>query len=188
MLVGVSLSYRKHGPDMTHVKKTAVPDGALPAKYLRLGGYHTDCFETKVEGDISLARFVEAFYTGALFKCERLILKLAAARPSTDANARAIACGETTRFAAWDMEERTDTQMILCDMNKATRSWFMVEPSTESSTWLRFGSVVSPKPGTTELPTLIRPLMPLHEVYSILLLKGAVRRLPKINVELASDE
>lgn len=161
---------------MTLVIKTNLPQGALHAKYLASDGYHTDCFETEVEGDISLAQFIEAFYTGRLFKLERLILRYTIRRPSTDTQAREIAQGLITQFAAWDLEDRTETQAILVDLRQATRSWFMIEP-LERGTRLRFGSVVAPVAGTKDLPKLLRPLMRFHELYSKLLIKGAVKRL-----------
>lgn len=108
---------------MTLVIKTNLPKGALHAKYSAEDGYHTDCFETEVDGTVTLPEFVEAFYTGTLFKCERVILKFSVKRPSTDAQARQIARGKITQFAAWDMEERTEAQLIMCDMGQSTRSW-----------------------------------------------------------------
>ena len=162
--------------------KTDPPQGALHTKFDPQDGYHIDCYEVEVDGPIPLPQFVEAFYTGWLFKCERLILKYSVKRPSTDADARAIAHAQTTRFAAWDVVERTDTQLLMRDMAGATYSWFMVEPLATGSTRLRFGSVVAPKPGTTDLPRLLKPLMRFHDLYSKLLLKGAVKRLAKIKV------
>ncbi len=157
--------------------KTTLPQGALHATYADLPGHHTDCYETEVEGAVTLPQYVEAFYTGRLFKCERVILKYTGKRPSTDAQARAIAQGDATSFAAWDMEHRTDTQLLMNDLTGSTKSWFMVEPLDGDSTRLRFGSVVTPNPETGELPRLVKPLMRFHDLYSKLLLKGAVRRL-----------
>ncbi|WP_299302731.1 hypothetical protein [uncultured Litoreibacter sp.] len=162
---------------MTLIIKTTLPSGALHAKYSDLPGHHADCYETEVEGPVTLPQFVEAFYTGSLFKCERVILKYTVKRPSTDADARAIALGTATNFAAWDMEARNDTQLLMNDMTGATKSWFMVEPLAGGSTRLRFGSVVTPNPDTGQLPRLVKPLMRFHDLYSKLLLKGAVRRL-----------
>ncbi|MEM9583216.1 MAG: hypothetical protein AAGA08_08880 [Pseudomonadota bacterium] len=162
---------------MTLVIKTTLPVGALHAKHSVSDGYHMDCFETEIDGDVSLTRFVEAFYMGRLFKIERVILRHTIKRPSTDDQARQIATGEIAQFAAWDMEERTETQLLMRDLKGATKSWFMVEPLPGGSTRLRFGSVVCPKPGTADLPRLVKPLMRFHELYSKLLLKGAVARL-----------
>ena len=157
--------------------KTTLPSGALPEKYAGLPGHHTDCYETEVEGAVTLPQFVEAFYTGALFRVERMILKYTVKRPSTDADVHAIAHGQASRFAAWDIEARTDTQLLMNDLTGSTKSWFMVEPLDGGSTRLRFGSVVTPNPDTGQLPRLVKPLMRFHDLYSKLLLKGAVRRL-----------
>ena len=162
---------------MTLVIKTILPEGALHAKHDASQGFHTDCFETEFDAEVTLSQFVEAFYTGRLFKCERAILRYTIKRPSTDAQAHEIAQGTITKFAAWDTEDRTETQLLMCDLSQSTKSWFMVEPLSGGSTRLRFGSVACPKPGTTELPALVKPLMRFHELYSKLLIKGAVKRL-----------
>lgn len=123
------------------IREPDLPADALSARYRSEDGHYTDCFATDVQGEVSLAEFVEAFYTARLFRCERVILKYFAKRPSTDAEARAVAQGTAKSFAAWTVEDRTDTQLLMCDMHEATRSWFKVEPAG-GSTRLFFGSAV----------------------------------------------
>ncbi len=165
---------------MTLIIKTALPNGALHSKHKASDGYYTDCFETEVDRDVSLSQFVEAFYTSRLFKCERFILKYTIKRQSTDSEAKQIAYGTRTYFAAWMMEDRTETQLLMCDISATTKSWFMVEPLSGGSTRLRFGSVVCPKTGQKELPPLVKPLLRFHDLYSKMLLKGAVRRIDQL--------
>jgi hypothetical protein len=69
-----------------------LPPGALLAKYVREGAY-ADCYVTDIAGAVSHAQYVEAFYTTAVFKLERLILKWAVSKPSTDGEARQLAAG-----------------------------------------------------------------------------------------------
>ncbi|MEQ1819867.1 MAG: hypothetical protein ABL871_14790, partial [Terricaulis sp.] len=64
-----------------------LPDGALLQRYVAKGAY-TDCFATDVAASVSLAAFVEAFYTSAAFKCERFVLTSVVAKPSSDDDAR----------------------------------------------------------------------------------------------------
>jgi hypothetical protein len=65
----------------------ALPEQALLAKYARDGAY-TDCYAAEIAWPVSLAEYVEAFYTGAVFKLERLMLGWFISRPSTDAQAK----------------------------------------------------------------------------------------------------
>lgn len=58
---------------MSIIQACTLPEHALLIKYAR-GGSYTDCYAVEVAGSVSQAEFVEAFYTGALFKLERLLL------------------------------------------------------------------------------------------------------------------
>ena len=55
------------------IRKENLPPDALLQKYVASGDY-TDCFVTDIDHPTSLAAFIEAFYTTAVFKAERLIL------------------------------------------------------------------------------------------------------------------
>ena len=58
---------------MSCIRRCELPQGALLAKYLR-GGTYADCYVTEVARPVSHAEYVEAFYTTAVFKVERLLL------------------------------------------------------------------------------------------------------------------
>ena len=124
----------------------------------------------------SLEEFVYAFYTAALFRCERLILKLIG-RGSSDADALRLVQNDSERFAAWTVEDRTQDQLLMCDFRSRTRSWFMVRNHDQIST-LYFGSAVI-APDNTDPRSSYRILLELHRTYSRLLLRGAVRRLSR---------
>ena len=161
------------------VAEATLPEEALLQRYATPPSY-TDCFTTTVPSNVALPRFVEAFYTSPLFRCERIVLGAFAGRPSTDNGAKAVAEGRTDQFAAWDVEERTETQLLMCDMAAATRSWFMVRPAA-NTTELFFGSAVTPKEGK-ELGRVVRAFMPVHVLYSKLLLSGARKRLLSLDI------
>ena len=149
------------------VRAESLPSDALLARYAGNSKNYTDCFVKDVAETVSLTDFMAAFYTTPLFKAERLVLKIALRKPSTDADARAVAAGKVDAFAAWTVEDRTNTEALLCDIGGGTRSWFKVEP-IEGGTRLYFGSAVTPGTGL-----LVRALTPLHKVYSRFLLSGA---------------
>ena len=157
----------------------ALPDTALLQR-LRDGGAYTDAYAVDVAEVVAHARFVEAFYTTWVFRLERAVLAVAMARPSTDAQARALARGERDDFAAWRVEARSDGQVLLRDVRGRTCSWLMCEP-VAGGTRLYFGSAVvpvrDPRSGRPALGPGSAALLGFHRVYSHVLLWAAVVRL-----------
>lgn len=169
-----------------------IPDNALHAYYAASGG-HADCYAAVIprrardkRGGVSLADFVLAFYTSPLFRLERWILALVLGKTSTDAEAKAVAVGEapfdrpgakgrdTARFAAWTVEARSESQLVMCDYQGRTRSWFMVQPGEPTRVY--FGTAIAAGRGG-RTPFAFRLLMPVHRLYSRALLWSAVRGL-----------
>jgi hypothetical protein len=167
---------------MSAIQPCNLPAGALLCRYEAAGAY-TDCYATDVERRVSIAQFVEAFYTTAIFKAERLVLRLLIARPSSDAEARQLALGERDTFAAWSVEARASDQLLLADLRGRTRSWLMVTASgnrARESTRLFFGSAVVPANGAgagRKSAGNSSPLLALHKLYSRILLQAARSRL-----------
>jgi hypothetical protein len=172
------------------VQPCALPEGALLAKYAR-GGAYTDCYAVELARPASHAEYVEAFYTGGLFKLERLLIAWFASRPSTDRQARELASGAVASFAAWRVEERSDDQLLLCDFGGRTRSWLMVAPAgigDSASTRLYFGSAVVPatdRSGRATLGFTFKALLGFHKLYSRALLSAAHLRLMRGAMEHA---
>jgi len=162
------------------VNACALPEQALLIRYARSGAY-TDCYATDVPRPVSHAEYVEAFYTGAVFKLERLLLAWFAARPSTDAQARDLASGALSSFAAWRVEERNASQLLMRDFSGRTRSWLMVEPLGAGATRLYFGSAVVPArdqaTGRASMGVAFKALLGFHKLYSRVLLRGAVAQI-----------
>ena len=168
---------------MTSIQACKLPDDALLLRYLNAGAY-TDCYVVEIARAISLAEYVEAFYTTAVFKLERLLLSWFLARPSTDAQARELASGKRASFAAWSVEAREVNQVLLCDFQGRTRSWLMRAPaSNDQTTRLFFGSAVVPildsRSGEARMGAAFRALLGFHKLYSRVLLRAAVTRLGK---------
>jgi hypothetical protein len=168
---------------MLGIDPCPVPAASLLHAYLREGA-HADCYVAGIERQVSHARYVEAFYTTALFKLERLILKWAAAKPSTDAEAKQLGDGTMDSFAAWRVEGRREDELLLCDFSGRTRSWLKTVPTSAGGrpgTRLYFGSAVVPrrneKTGRGSLGFTFRALMPFHKFYSRALLHAAQVRL-----------
>jgi hypothetical protein len=148
------------------VRAETMPKNALLQRYAQDPLNYTDCYVKDVAGTIGLSEFMVAFYTTRLFRAERFVLKIAARKPSADADARAVADGNANTFAIWTVEDRTHDQALLCDMAGHTRSWFMVK-AIPDGTRLYFGSAVTPN------GLLAKVLTPLHRLYSRGLLGGA---------------
>ena len=159
------------------VAEAALPSGALLGRHVSATSY-TDCFIVTVPGQISQAAYVEAFYTTALFKLERLALAVLLLRPSSDLEARRLATGAVSGFAAWTVEARESDQILLCDFLGASRSWLMsVEDSVSGVTTLYFGTALVPRTGRDRLGVGFRALIPFHRPYARALLRSAVCRL-----------
>lgn len=171
-------------------KAHPLPESALLNRYRDVSGYdgvqpYTDCFVASIDHEISLADYVTAFYTTWLFKLERFVLRLLVAKPSTDEHAHQVAHAQRDAFAAWDVEARSDNQLLMCDFQKRTRSWFMVSPDNgnPAGSLLWFGSAVVPinnrKKNKAEMGTGFNLLVGFHKMYSMALLNAAKRRLIK---------
>lgn len=169
------------------IEPRPLPPAALLQAYGRDGVAYADCYCTELPGAVPLASFVEAFYTTPLFKLERAVLRWFAGKPSTDADARALAQG-ADRFAAWRVEGRTAEQLLLADFTGRTRSWLMVEPlapsGATSGTRLYFGSAVVPRGarkggGRGAMGFGFHALLGFHKLYSRLLLRAACAALSR---------
>ena len=123
---------------------TLPPEAALGA-YASNGAY-TDCYAVVLPRIVSQAEYVEAFYTTAVFKVERWLIARFLSRPSTDAQARQLAQGSLSSFAAWSVEQRKSNELVLAAGR--TRSWLMASTLQEAglpSTMLYFGSAIVPR-------------------------------------------
>ncbi len=149
---------------MAKIESIDVPSSSLLAQFGVPGAYR-DCFACEVPGRVSLEQFVERFYCSASFRPERVLLGLIGRGGDND-DARAVAYGKADSFAAWNVLERRDDEMLLQDFRGTTASWLAVEPG-EQSTQLRFGSWV----GQPDRP-VVKALMPFHRWYSRVLLGG----------------
>ena len=161
---------------MPAVRHCPLPADALLNRYVGAGAY-VDCFVAEVARTVSCAEYVECFYTTAVFKLERAILRLFLSRPSTDAEARQLARGERATFAAWTVEARSPDQLLMADVGGRTRSWLMVAPSGAGGTLLYFGSAVIPvrdrTTGRASLGPVFSALLGFHKQYSRVLLYSA---------------
>ncbi|NNE53264.1 MAG: hypothetical protein HKN30_12800 [Sulfitobacter sp.] len=154
----------------------AVPRDALLSRYVAQEGVYTDCFEVMHPGPVDLPAMIEAFYTTGLFRIERLVLSVGLRRRITVRQVQALAQGGASAFAAWEVEAREESQILLRDLSGATRSWLAAAPKEGAATRLLFGSAVVPRQGRTLGPGF-RLLVPLHRAYARALLRAAEWRL-----------
>jgi hypothetical protein len=163
---------------MSAIMPIELPAGVLLRRYAETG--YADCYVTGISVAVGLRPFVEAFYTTPLFKAERALLAAFAGRPSSDADAAALAAGSVQAFAAWRVEARRDDELLLADLSGRTRSWLMVQPCG-GGTRLHFGSAVVPRidrhTGRSRMGPGFHALLGFHRLYSKLLLGAARRRL-----------
>lgn len=165
------------------VQACHVPPGSLLSRYVDSGAY-ADCYVTELPAAITHAQFVEAFYTTPLFKVERFLLGVFISRPSTDDDARQLAAGQSSTFAAWSVEARAENQLLLAAGR--TRSWLMVAPGVGAQpggTQLYFGSAVVPARTASDergrMGWVFGLLLGFHKLYSRALLLAARARLSR---------
>ncbi len=166
---------------MFGIASCELPEDALLATYRDSGAY-ADCYAVDIPRRLTQASYVQAFYSTPVFRIERLILKWAVSRPSTDREAQQLALGSLDQFAAWTVEARADNQLLLCDFMGRTRSWLMAAPLPDGrGTRLYFGSAVvpvhDPKSGQSVMGRGFRLMLGFHKLYSQILLHAARRRL-----------
>ena len=157
------------------VQGCAVPADGLLQTYVGQGATYTDCFEVMAPCAVTLPDFITAFYTTWLFRLERFVLSQVLRRRFTDDDVHALAQG-ADRFAAWRVELRDDTQILLCELSGHTRSYLAVSAKEDGETRLIFGSAVVPARGKP-LGRIVAAFTPLHRVYSKALLQLAMRKL-----------
>lgn len=175
----------------SEVTRSDIPAGTLiaacmPVEVASREQTHLDCFRAELDGAISLEDFVRAFYTTWLFRSERFVLKLAR-MPSTDEDLDSLLLGTRKKFAAWTVEQRSDNELLMCDVASKTKSWFMVEPGADASsarTVVYFGTVVVAtahrRTGEPDLGVVFRLFMPAHLLYGRSLLITACSRLRQL--------
>jgi hypothetical protein len=159
--------------------ETPLPPDSLLARLAQERGAYADAYTLRLPRAVTLAEFVEAFYTTRLFKIERGLIALFG-RPSSDAMARAVARGEGQRLAVWTVEARRPGELLMHEDSGATRSWFKAEASAAGTT-LWFGSAVVPRRrgpgGEPRFNGIFHALLGFHRWYSRALLSAAARRL-----------
>ena len=170
---------------MPTIESIPIPPDTFLSRYADAGAY-ADCYVTNIALPVSLAQLVETFYTTGIFRVERLILRWAAGRPSTDGDVQKLAEGTSDQFAAWIVESRGANQILLSDFSGRTRSWLMVEPISQDGfvgARLYFGSAVTPiinkKSGEKRMGAGFQLLLGFHKLYSRTLLYAARARLAR---------
>lgn len=151
---------------MAGLTEIDIPEDSLLAKFGAQTAYR-DCLVKTVQGEVTLQDHIAGFYSSHAFRPERLLLGLigkGASREDLDKLARA----ETESFAAWNVVERNDRELLMQDYTGATASWLAVRSSGRGQTDLLFGSWV----GKPDRP-LVKALMPFHRFYARLLLSAA---------------
>lgn len=167
---------------MSKPMEIELPDIALSVKYREKGAF-VDCYYIDIPKEISLEKYIQAFYTTILFKVERGILSISTLKFASDKDAVQLSLGQTKDYSIWSVENRQDNQILLAEFTGKTKSWLMVQPRKNSMTRLYFGSVVVPKnlsdSGQASFGLLFHVLSKFHQIYSRALLKAATKKLMK---------
>ena len=148
------------------VRRAEVPASSLIARYLADPASHVDAYVAS--GDATLEAFVRAFFSTPIFRLERRLLRLAG-KMSSDAQVNDLASGAGSAMAAWVVEDRSATELLMKVPGSPIRTWLAVG---QGELW--FGSAIVAEGG--KVPFLAKALMPFHHVYSRTLLRAAAKR------------
>ena len=148
------------------VRRAEVPASSLIARYLSDPASHVDAYVTT--GDATLEQFVRVFFSTPTFRSERHLLGLGG-KVSSDQQVDDLASGVGSAMAAWVVEDRNETELLLTVPGSPIRTWLAVG---RAELW--FGSAIVAEGG--KVPFLAKALMPFHHVYSRTLLRAAANR------------
>lgn len=161
---------------MVDIQQVALPSDALLQEHAVKPGCAADCFMTVVPGQVGLEDFIRAFFHSPVFRLERAILTILAAKPTNLADVEALARGESAEFAVWQLEQRSENQLMMAVYHGSRiRTWLMVAPA-DNGTKLFFGSAILARPDGT-IGGGFKWSKTLHEAYSRILLRAARSRL-----------
>jgi len=162
---------------MVRITSQPVPQGTLLCRHADLPGVQSDAHVATVPGQVALAEFVAAFLTSRAYAPEALILRLMLRRPTGAEAVTALARSQTHRYAAWQVETRTETELLMAVGTGPIRSWWSVRWLATGETQLWFGSAILPVATGARVPLLFRILNRFHLTYARILLWGAVKTL-----------
>ncbi len=171
----------RHCAVMSKPEERDVPNDRLITPFRDAVAHHTDAYSILVSENVELSTYIAAFYTTWLFRLERVVLRVFARAPSSDAEAVSLGQGTTDRFAVWRVEGQSEFEILLGERSGRTKSWLAVEPLGDG-TRLWFGSIVTPieRKGKLTLGPVFDSLLGAHKVYSRLLLMAAAQRVGAI--------
>ena len=163
---------------MFRVHTSDIPSPSLVDTHYSKSSERIDCYRIFVENSTNLESFVGCFYRGRLFRIERALISLVTGHKSSHAQLDELLSKKTKIFSAWTECQRNENQLIMCDYQGRTCSWFMVEPH-KNGTYLYFGTVLKRTNYFPRFEWLSKPiftlLLPVHGLYSRLLLSAAAR-------------
>ncbi len=159
---------------MISIVRCHLPPQSLLNDYAQIPENYTDCYCTIVPGDITIERYITAFYNSIGFLPERLLIGWVLGKRANAQSVSKLASDQADEFSAWKVEARSQDQLLLADTSGATRSWLMVE-LLDSETKLYFGSAVVHRAGVRKNPRTFgfSALLLFHKAYSRLLLAAA---------------
>lgn len=169
------------GNVMSHVIGTissrAVPEDSLLHAATQHPGAYADCFEAAVPlnatVEAAFARFVFVFFDTWVFRAELKILRFAGKAPPDQCDRLSLAKGQTDRIAAWIVEARTPTEVLLRVPETPIRTWLALDAYGDTA-HLRFGSGIMPMEGKDAPHWGFRSTIWAHRAYSKLLLRAAM--------------
>lgn len=154
---------------MMSIQMGEIPDQGLLGRYNLVKHAYTDCFKTEVDQSVSFEKYARAFFSSPVFKLERIIIALTTGKKTTERSVDELISGQSDDFAVWQVEDRTDNQLLLKVGDGQIRTWLMSEQK-DDSTMMYFGSAILPLNENGDKGFLFHALFGFHKLYARILL------------------
>jgi len=165
---------------MLLVQSGTLPKDSLLRTYEVLEGCHCDCFYVDAQGDADLSSYIAAFFGTWVFQLELKVLSIFGLNRDDAEQIQRLAENRADRMAAWHVEKRSERELLLAVGDGPIRTWLRIEPAGQGAVRMYFGSAMLPiatdTQGRPRQGRMARLALPLHKIYSRVLLGAALRK------------
>lgn len=165
---------------MTLIQSGTLPSTSLIYEYETVKGGYCDCYYVDTKGDADLQNYVTVFFGTWVFRLELKLLSMLGLNRDSPDQVRLLAEDRVKTLAAWKVESRTSSDLLLAVGTGPIRTWLRIEARSENMVRLYFGSALLPlgtdRHGRPRLDVMSVILLPFHKLYSRILLRAALKK------------
>lgn len=165
---------------MTSIQFGPLPPSSLIYEFATVQGGYCDCYYADTKGDADLQSYIDVFFGTWVFRLELKILSMFGLNRDSPDQVKLLAEDRVRTLAAWKVEDRTETDLLLAVGTGPIRTWLRIEAGPENAVRLYFGSALLPmgvdRHGRPRLDVTSVILLPFHRLYSRILLRAALKK------------